>query len=97
MTLLAMMHDNSDHGDHDGMMWEDMGDMSGWMIGGMILWLLLGLAVIALAITATMWLVRNMNSRRNDDDPVRELDRRYARGEISTEEHDEGRQRLRSP
>ena len=96
MSLLAMMHDNSNQGDHDGMMWEDMGDMSGWMIGGMIFWLLFGLALIALAVAATMWLVRSMNGRHNDDDAVRELDRRYARGEISTEEHDERRQHLRS-
>lgn len=62
----------------------------------MIFWLLFGLAIFALAIAATMWLVRSMNSRRNDDDAaVRELDRRYARGDISTEEHDERRQQLR--
>ena len=92
MTLLPMMLNYRNQGDHDGM-WEDMGDMGGWMVGGMILWLLIGLAVIALAIAATVWLVRNMNSRP-DDDALRELDRRYARGEISAEEHDERRQRL---
>ena len=90
MTLLAMIYEYSNQGD-DGM-WGDMGDM----VGGMVLWLLIGLAVIALAIAATVWLVRNMSSRRNDD-AMRELERRYARGEISTEEHDERRQRLRSP
>ncbi len=94
MNVLAMMNDASGQGDHDGM-WEGMGDMSGWMIGGMIFWLLFGLALIALAVAATMWLVRNMNNR-HDDDPARDLDRRYARGEISTEEHEERRQRLRS-
>lgn len=93
MSFFALMY-NSGQGDHDGM-WEGMGDMSGWMVGGMIFWLLFGLALIALAIAATMWLVRSMNGRHNDD-AVRELDRRYARGEISTEEHDERRQRLRS-
>lgn len=90
MTLLAMMLNYRNQGDHDGM-WEDMG---GWMVGGMILWLLIGLAVLALAVAATVWLVRNMNSRSNDD-ALRELDRRYAGGEISAEEHDERRQRLR--
>ena len=92
MTLLAMMHDYGNQGDHDGM-WESMG---GWMAGGMILWLVIGLALIALAIAATVWLVRNMNTGHHDDDALRELDLRYARGEISTEEHDERRQRLLS-
>lgn len=86
MTVLdiAMMH-----GDHDG-----MGGMDGWMGGWMLAWLLVGLAFFALAVAATVWLVRNMSGPSNTNDALRELDMRYARGELTSEEYDERRQRI---
>lgn len=64
--------------------------MSGWMSGWMVIWLFVGLAVLALAVAATVWLVRNMSSGT----PRRELDLRYARGDITSDEYQERRQRL---
>lgn len=86
MTMLdiTMMH-----GDHGG-----MGGMDGCMGGWMLAWLLVGLALFALAVAATVWLVRNMSSPGNTNEALRELDMRYARGELTSEEYDERRQRI---
>lgn len=84
MLEIAMMH-----GDHDG-----MGDMDGWMAGWMLVWLLVGIAVFALVVAGTIWLVRNMTGPKRTDDALRELDMRYARGELTSEEYDERRQRI---
>lgn len=86
MTMLeiAMMH-----GDHDGMR-----GMDGWMGGWMLAWLLVALALFALAVAATVWLVRNMSRPGPKNEALRELDMRYARGELSSQEYDERRQRI---
>ena len=78
-SLLAMMHGR------------DSG-MSGWMSGWMLIWLLVGLAVLALVVAATVWLVRNMS--HGSANPRRELDLRYARGELTSDEYQEQRERL---
>ena len=80
MELIGMMH-----GD-DG--------MSGWMGAWILLWGLVGLAVLVLIVVATMWLVRSMNRTTSATDALRELDLRYARGQITAEECDECRQRI---
>lgn len=79
VSLLAMMHGRG-------------GGMSGWMSGWFLIWLLVGLAVLALAMAATVWLVRNMS--KGGANPRRELDLRYARGELTSDEYQERRERL---
>jgi putative membrane protein len=77
MASVAMMHG------HDGM-------MDGWMGGWMLLWLLVGIALLGLVIAATVWLIRNMkNSPSASSDARNELDMRYARGDITSEEYDD--------
>lgn len=77
MANVAMMHG------HDRM-------MDGWMGGWMVLWLLVGIALLGLVIAATVWLVRNMKSSPSSSSAARdELDMRYARGDITSEEYDE--------
>ena len=69
--------------------------MDGGMMGGLwVLWVLFSLALIALAVTGAVWLVRNMSgSNRNDDGHQSQptardgLDRRYAAGELSRDEY----------
>ncbi len=61
----------------------------GWM---MVLWVLIGLAVLALLILGIVWLVRSLTDRSSDatqiEDPAqRELRRRYAAGEIDQDEY----------
>ncbi len=61
----------------------------GWM---MVLWVLIGLAVLALLILGIVWLVRSLTDRSSDaaqveDSAQRELRRRYAAGEISQDEY----------
>ncbi len=68
--------------------------MNGMMGGMMLLWVLFLLALIALTVTAAMWLVRNMRRPPSGRDGVPqgsaargELDRRYASGELSREDY----------
>ncbi|MPY80302.1 MAG: SHOCT domain-containing protein [Actinophytocola sp.] len=61
----------------------------GWM---MVLWVLIGLAVLALLILGIIWLVRSLTDRSSDapqiEDPAqRELRRHYAAGEIDQDEY----------
>lgn len=82
MDSVAMMHG------HDGM-------MDGWMWAWMLVGLLVGIALLGLVVAATVWLVRNMKDARTvGSDARNELDMRYARGEISSEEYDERLQRI---
>lgn len=83
-SLLAM-HEG---GMHAGM-WAGM-----W--AWMLLWALVGVAILALAIVATVWLVRNMRSGGKPDEARRELDLRFARGDLSGEQYQDQRERLRS-
>jgi putative membrane protein len=68
----------------------------GMMGGVVVLWVLLLTALIALAVTALIWLVRNMSrSDSRSSTPSRsELDRRYAAGEIDRDQYRQARQDL---
>lgn len=81
MASVALMHG------HDGM-------MDGWMAGSMVLWLVVGIALLGLTIAATVWLVRNMKSSPSASAARDELDMRYARGDITSEEYDERMNRI---
>ena len=61
------------------------GMMSGAMGVGMLLWALLVLSLIALAIAATVRLLRRDGSTTHS--PREELDARYARGELEREDY----------
>ena len=68
--------------------------MDGMMGGFMVLWVLLLLALIALAVTGVVWLVRSMrrsvsaSNGATQPSAVRaELDHRYATGELSRDEY----------
>ena len=71
--VTAMMHGGDDH------------MMTGWMSGWMVLWGLLALALLVLAVVATVWLVKHLNTSGGSDHQ-RLLERRYAEGEIGREE-----------
>jgi uncharacterized membrane protein len=61
----------------------------------MVLWLLVGIALLGLVIAATAWLVRNMRSSPSSTSAARdELDMLYARGDITSEEYDERMNRI---
>lgn len=68
-------------------MMDGMAGMGLWMM----LWGLIGLAVLVLAVLGIVWLVRNPTIARRDDersDPAeQELRRRYAAGQIDREEY----------
>lgn len=72
MTIVAMMHGEGDDG------------MTGYMVGWMGLWGLLALALIVLAVVATVWLVKHSSGSGSDDQRL--LERRYAAGDIDREE-----------
>jgi putative membrane protein len=74
MSLVAMMHGDGDH------------TMSGWMGSWMLLWAVLALALIVLAVVATVWLVKHLSSSGSGSDDRRVLERRYASGDIDREE-----------
>lgn len=62
--------------------------MDGMMGLGMLLWWLIGLALLVLLLLGIVWLVRQLRSPArgqsspSESDPLRELELRYARGEI---------------
>jgi putative membrane protein len=60
-----------------------MGD--GMMGIGMVLWWLIGIALLVLLVLGIVWLSRQIGSPRRqspDGEALRELELRYARGEI---------------
>lgn len=66
---------------------------AGWRVG----WcsVLVGIALLGLVIAATVWLVRDMRSSPSADSAARdELDMRFARGDITSEEYDERMNRI---
>ena len=71
---------------HDGGMMDMMGGM---MAGWMVLWALVGLALLVLAVLAAIWLARRLTPGRTDEGSGAEevLRRRYAAGEIDREEY----------
>lgn len=67
-------------------MMEWMGGMGVWMI----LWGLLGLALLVLVVLGIVWLARSLSgpSRLTTEDPAeQELRHRYATGELTREEY----------
>lgn len=70
-------------------------EMSGMEMGGMMAWMLiwglLGVALLVLAVVTTVWLAKRANSDRqaqpSSDSPEEILRRRYAAGEIDEEEY----------
>lgn len=74
MSTLAMMHGDGDH------------MMSGWIGTWIALWAVLALALIVLAVVATVWLVKHLSSSGSGSDDRRILERRYASGDIEREE-----------
>jgi putative membrane protein len=79
-------HPDTEHG---GMMDGGMMDMMSGMMGAwMVLWTLLGLAVLALIVVATLWLAKRLSPTRAAPGSGAEevLRRRYAAGEITEEE-----------
>jgi putative membrane protein len=68
---------------HDGAM-----TMMGW--GMMLVWALVGIALVALLVLGVIWLAMRLRqestaSRGGDPAALAELERRYARGEVDRE------------
>ncbi|HEV8699232.1 MAG TPA: hypothetical protein VGQ89_16175 [Candidatus Limnocylindrales bacterium] len=65
--------------------WDSMG---GFMWVGMLIWAVLGIALIVLAVVGLVWLVRQVGRdgrgrrRLADRTAIEELELRYARGEV---------------
>ena len=61
-----------------------MGMMGGWML----LWVLVGIAVLVVAVLTAVWLVKQLSAGRRDTGNAAEeqLQRRYVAGEIDREE-----------
>ena len=74
--------------DHDGGMM-DGGMMMGMMGGWMLLWALVGLALLVVAVFAAIWLVKHRSPAGPGVDPGPDevLRRRYAAGEIDREDY----------
>lgn len=90
LTLISRLgHDATDA---RGMMDGGMGGMwgPGWVVG-MVLWSLVGLALLVLAVVGIVWLVRRMDANgsptRQRQGALDVLRRRYAAGEIDEEEY----------
>lgn len=82
MQSLTMMH-----GDGSQMFSDGMGS---WMA----LWAVLAVALVVLAVVATVWLIRNLSDKGPGDDHGKVLERRYAAGEIDREEFMQRREDL---
>ena len=69
----------------------DWGTMGGFMWVGMLIWAVLGIALIVLVILGAVWLARRLGrderGRRlpGDRSALEELELRYARGEVERE------------
>jgi putative membrane protein len=70
---------------------EDTGMMGGGMMDGMtaLVWLWAVLPLLMLAVVASVWLVRSARSRAGSDAAAarRDLDLRYARGEVDRDDY----------
>lgn len=75
------------------MMMDHMGGMMAWML----LWGLIGLALLILIIVAIIWLIRHMRTdpATRPDPAEEELRRRYAAGDIDNEEYQRRKSALR--
>ncbi len=69
----------------------DWGAMGGFMWVGMLIWAILGIALVVLVVVGIAWLVRHPGRdaqgrrRRPEGTVIEELDLRYARGEVDRE------------
>ena len=63
-----------------------MGMMDGMMVGGMLLWGLIGLVLLVLGVMTAVWLGRRLFSGQSQSDAEDVLRRRYAAGEVDREE-----------
>ena len=72
---------------HDGGMMD--GGMMGMMGGWMLLWALVGIALLVVVVLAAVWLVKHRAPTQPDASPSAKelLHRRYAAGEIDREEY----------
>jgi putative membrane protein len=66
------------------------GSMGGFMWVGMLIWAILGIALIVLTVAGLVWLVRQLGRegsrlRLADRTVIEELELRYARGEVDRE------------
>ncbi|MGH8885796.1 MAG: SHOCT domain-containing protein [Egibacteraceae bacterium] len=74
--------------------------MMGGMWLGMLLWTLLGIALLVFVVLACVWLVRSLKGGAHDATHARpqraldELERRYAQGEIDRDEFVQRREDL---
>lgn len=75
------------------MMMDHMGGMIVWML----LWGLIGLALLTLIITSIVWLINHMSTSPTPrtDPAEEELRRRYAAGDLDDEEYHRRRDELR--
>lgn len=62
----------------------------------MVLWVLVGLAVLAAAVLGVVWLVRSLSGSQVDP-AEQELRRQYAAGQIDAEEFARRKAELRRP
>lgn len=60
--------------------------MGDWMGSWMVLWGVLALALVVLAVVATIWLVKHLTSSNSAPDARQSLEGRYAAGDIDREE-----------
>ena len=66
----------------------DWGSMGGFMWVGILIWAVLGVALIVLAVVGLAWLVRQLGRdergrrRLADRTAIKELELRYARGDV---------------
>lgn len=74
-----------------------MNDHMGGMMAWMLLWGLIGLALLTLIIVAIIWLIRHMlaGPASRADSAEEELRRRYATGDIDHEEYQRRKAALR--
>ena len=87
------------------MMWDGRGMWDGAPAVFMWVWMVFGLLVLVLVVAAIVWLVRSTGSRDSrpwsppdgSGSAREELDRRYARGEITREEYRRIREDLEGP
>jgi len=69
----------------------DWGAMGGFMWVAMLIWAILGIALVVLAIVGVVWLVRQLGRdgqgrrRAAGRSAIEELELRYARGEVDRE------------